>query len=407
MKEKRVVLLMLFLLILVNYLDRVNISTVGPTMMKELAIEPHVFGLILGAFTVGYACMQIPGGYLADRFGAKALLVVTPVLWSICTFATGLTSSIVALIAVRVLFGLCEGASNSSIYRMLGDVFDAKERSRVTGIIGLGFALGPATAAPLILWILTHSSWHFVFFWSALPGIVLAIAMYFVLPDRHVVSDSTSPSDHGPARPSGWKSFLRERSTWLLFAAYFLFNIGYWGYIGWMPSYLVMERHVNIKTLGYAASIPYVCGACGLLLIGWLGSGPMLRTRGLLAAACVCGAALSLFLTFQAVSIEATVAGLSAAAFFLYGVLGPYGSIVLDLAPARLRGSFSGVINTGGQIGGALAPVIVGYLVKGSGNFSTGFVFMECALIASAICYASLTPVLRRTLKPTLEPSIA
>jgi sugar phosphate permease len=405
-KAKHIVVIMLFALTFVNYLDRVNISTVAPTMMRDLLIDPQAFGLVLAAFTCGYCIMQIPGGYLADRFGPKTLLVAAPLLWSVFTFSTGLATTVAMLIVARLLFGLCEGASNSALFRMIGDTFDSKERSRMAAIIVLGYALGPATAAPLVLWILTQSSWHYVFFWSALPGVVLALAMLFVLPGRTVVEPThqiATVTEGG----GGWREFLRNRTTWLLFAAYFAFNLGYWGFLGWMPSYLVMDRHVDLKTLGLAASIPYVFGALGLVVIGMLGSGPFFRRRGLLAAFCTTGVALSLLATFNASSIEATVAGLSAAAFFLYGTLGPYGSIVLDLAPSRLRGSFAGVINTGGQLGGIFAPVMVGYLVKSTGSFSAGFAFMDCGLIVSAICFASLTPALKRAHRFSTTLSVA
>jgi MFS family permease len=94
----------------VNYLDRVNISVAAPSMMKSLAIDPGLFGFVLSAFTIGYATMQMPGGILADRFGARAVLVCAPVLWSIFTGLTGLVESAAALVAVRFCFGLAEGS---------------------------------------------------------------------------------------------------------------------------------------------------------------------------------------------------------------------------------------------------------------------------------------------------------
>jgi sugar phosphate permease len=390
-KDKKRIVLMLFLMALVSYLDRVNIATAAPAMMHALAIGPQDFGLVMGAFSVGYAVIQIPGGYLADRFGPKPVIVVCVLLWSLLTFSISLATSTGALMALRFVFGMCEGAAMPAFYRQIGDSFEARERSRAMSIAGSGVALGPALAAPTVSWILASSSWESVFFVTAIPGFLLAVAMLLFMPKPN---GSANPSGFhaGPAAQSlaDWKRILFSGKTWLLLLGWFGFNASFWGYLGWMPSYLVLDRHVDLKHLGLGASVPYLCGAVGMLIFGALGSTWMASRRGLLIAAAMIATAAAMFVTFEATSLFSTIACLSVAAVFLYGALGPFGGLALDLAPEKLRGSFMGFIYTGGQIGGAVSPAVVGYLVKQSGSFAAGFAFIEISLLVSALGFGGV-----------------
>ena len=183
---------------------------------------------------------------------------------------------------------------------------------------------------------------------------------------------------------------MAQKTSWLLFGAYMAFNIAFWGYIGWMPSYLSLARHIDLKQLGLAASVPYLFGFLGLLIFGWLGSRALYRYRALLVAAGYVGAGIALFAAFHAATPSGSIAGLSAAAFFLYGGFGPVWGIALDLTPETARGAFSGFINCGGQIGGFFAPIIVGLIVSQTGAFTDGFIVMIAALLLSAVCFAVL-----------------
>ena len=161
---------------------------------------------------------------------------------------------------------------------------------------------------------------------------------------------------------------------------------------------------IELKNLGYSASIPYIFGFLGMVLFGWLGSKVFFRHRTILTAMCYLSAAVSLFITLRVSTVGACVAGLSATALFLYGGFGPYASIVLDLAPRNMRGAFAGFINTGGQIGGFVAPIAVGYIVRDTGSFTGGLLFMVGGLLVAALCYLTLTPMSRAEKPRTAVP---
>lgn len=381
-------LVLTWLLQFVNYLDRVSISVAGPTMMKALHLDAAQFGILLAAFALGYALMQLPGGFLADKFGTKALLVVAPVLFSVFTGMTGLATSMAVLIAARFCFGLAEGSCNAAVYKAVADNFSHKDAAKAHAVWLSALAIGPAVVAPVVTSLLMHGDWRHVFYVFAIPGVIVALLIFFTIPGKEI--EARERVQDKSSRAEQWRLFAGRKSTWLLFFGYLTFSVGYWGFLGWIPSYLANQRHIDLKSLGVAASVPYVFGFLGIVVFGWLGSGRLHRRRPMLVAVGYLCAGLALYLAYSADDIVACVIGLSAAAFLLYGCLSPYAGLVAQLAPPRARGVFAGVINTGGQIGGFLAPLGVGYLVKASGSYNNGFLFMIAALVIGAGCFAAL-----------------
>jgi sugar phosphate permease len=377
-----------------NYLDRVAMSFAGPSIMKSLSMDPSAFGIVLSSFGVGYFLAQIPGGLLADRWGARPLLVIAPLFWAMFTGATGLVASVAGFAIVRTCFGIAEGISNASCYKVIGDHFNSQQRARAVGIWATAFAVAPAFAGPLVGTLLVAYGWQAVFFMMMAPALIAALVNYLIIPAKQ----SAPASSVGTDRTESFGRVLSHPSLWLIALTYFAFNIAYWGYLSWMPSYLALERHIDVKSIGMLGGIPYVCALFGLVLAGWLGSGPLYRFRPQLLATSYLCAGLSLFLAYRADTLPMSLIGLSSAALFLYGGLGPFGAIVLDLAPERYRAAYSGVVNTAGQIGGAVAPVVVGFMVSETGNFATGFGFMVIGLLIAAACLLAVGRLL--VLKP-------
>jgi sugar phosphate permease len=157
-----------------------------------------------------------------------------------------------------------------------------------------------------------------------------------------------------------------------------------------MPSYLALERHIDIKASGMLGGVPYIFGILGVVLSGWLGSGPFLRRRPQLLGTLYLGAALSLYGAYVSATLTASLVGLSGGAFFIYAALGTYGTVVLDAAPENARAAYAGITSTLGQVGSVLAPAVIGYLVSETGAFAAGFGFMIAALCIAAACALAL-----------------
>ncbi|MDR3463105.1 MAG: MFS transporter [Beijerinckiaceae bacterium] len=371
-----------------NYLDRVAMSFAGPSIMKSLSMEPNQFGIVLSAFGVGYFLAQIPGGLLADRWGAKPLMVIAPLFWALFGGATGFVATLAGFVLTRACLGVSEGMSNASCYKVIGDNFESRDRARAVGIWATAFAVAPALAGPIVGTLLVHYGWQAVFFFMMAPALIAAFVNSRFIPATPLIDaiDRTAPDKSG-----SFVRILRTPSLWVLSLAYFGFNIAYWGYIGWMPSYLALERHIDVKSIGVLGGIPYVFAFFGMLLAGWLGSTALYRYRPqLVAVFYVCGA-VSLYFAYGAETLPSTLTGLSFAAFFLYGGFGPFGAIILECAPEGHRAAYAGVISTVGQVAGAVAPAIVGALVETTGTFASGFSFMIAGLCVASACLMFVT----------------
>ncbi|MDR3588231.1 MAG: MFS transporter [Negativicutes bacterium] len=402
--QKWIMLFLLWLMFFVAYLDRVNIAVAGPTMMKELGMNPLVFGTVLSAFTFGYALTQIPGGYLADRFGAKRLLVTALIWWSVFTAVTGMVSSVGLLIAVRVLFGIGEGLGIGAQFKLVADFFPSEERSSANALFLTALALGPAFVAPIAAWLIGIMGWRELFGCFAIPGFVMAYLLHRFIPEKPAAGVVHTEILNQQGSKPMWRDVLAFPSIWLLFFIYMFFNIAFWGFLLWLPSYLNISRHIELKALGFYASLPYICGFFGLLVMGWLGSKPFYRHRALLIAVSYLVAGIALYAAFSQETAMACLLSLSCAGFFLYGGFGPFWAVALDHIPDELRATLSGFVNFGGQIGGFSAPIVVGGIVSATGSFGGGFLLMTCGLLGSAAMLLVLHGLSRRPASAGTEP---
>lgn len=377
-----------------NYFDRTAISFVGPSMMKSLSIAPETFGVLLSSFAAGYVLAQVPGGVLADRFGFKPVLVIAPLFWALFTGMTGLVAGVAALVAVRFLFGLSEGISNAACYKVIGDNFASKDRARAGSYWATSFALAPAMAGPAIALLLTAFEWHWVFFLMVVPALLAALVNYALLDPRPAAAARAVN-----LAPVAFDEVLKRPTLWVICLTYFLYNLGYWGFLGWMPSYLALQRHIEIKNSGLLTGVPYAAGFVGLLLLGWVGSSGLSRFRPQILALSYLVAGLGLYVAYTGESLLICMSGLSIAGFFFYGSLANYGALVIDLSPESARGVYAGITSTAGQAGGVLAPLIIGWLVGSTGVFGSGFIFMVVSLCLAAGCLLVLLPMVKATSK--------
>jgi sugar phosphate permease len=371
MQGKYSILIAIWLMQFVNYIDRVVVGFAGPSMMKSLGIDPGTFGIVLSSFALGYFLSQIPGGLLADRWGARVMVIVGPLFWALFTGVTGFVATVAALIAVRLLFGVSEGMSNSATYKLIGDNFAEKDRARAVSIWVTAFAVAPAITGPLVGWLITSYGWQEVFLLLAIPALIVAGVNCLLIPRKPTIAAVVA--EQGPK--GSFRDLLREPTLWLICGAYGFWNIAFWGFLGWMPSYLALERHIDIKASGMLSGLPYVFGLLGGIAAGLVGTKLGARGRPYLLASVYLLACVALYAAFASATLNMSIAALSAAGFFIYAGLTTYGTIVIDFSPNGARAAYAGVVSTVGQIGGILAPVTIGFMVKETGSFGAGFAF--------------------------------
>ena len=367
-------------------MDRIAIAFAGPGILKSLSMGPQSLGVILSAFGFGYMFTQIPAGFIADRWRLKTLLFILPLLWSAFTGATALISTLAAFVVIRACLGVAEGMAVPGIFRAVAESFSAKERTRAMAISSTASAIGPAIAGPIIGLVMASYGWRCAFYVLAVPPLVAALLVALVLPTtigRHDPIPFHAP-DAEPAGSGGDLSRLMTHpALWVCVAVFFFFNVAYWGYQGWMPSYLASVRHIDLKHLGFVGGLPYVFAFVGLLTFGFLGTA-LDRWRSQLLAAAYALAGVSLYLAYGSMSVSRAVAGLCCAAFCLSGGIPLFASLLYEIAPRKRSASYAGIIFTAGQIGGFIAPFIIGALLQRTTSYASGFELMEGALIAAA-----------------------
>ena len=400
MRGKAGIIAALWFLMLVNYLDRVAMSFTGPVIMKTLGVSPATFGLIMSSFVIGLFITQVPGGILTDRWGAKPFLVIGPLLWGLFIGVTGLVTTAAGLVIVRALLGMAEGASGASIWKTVGDAFTPRQRPRAVSLFLSAATVGPAVAAPLIGLLLHTRGWHAVFVALTLPSLLAALLVALLVPaGPAAASPDLVGSGEDAAVPIG--RMFAQPGLWLLSIAGLAMNIAEWGYLVWMPSYLSLARHIDVKAIGLLGGIPYLAAFVGVLFGGWIGSRwHAHRAQRVISAYLAAG--LSFFVAYRSVTLAGSLVGLCGVAFCLFASHAPKGSIALDIAPDRRRGAFMATLNSVSQIGGVIAPAAIGLLVSRTGSFAAGFGMMIAALCLAATCMAALIPLLRQGPQPVL-----
>jgi MFS family permease len=396
------VLGMSFLMAFLMYMERGAIGAAAPSIMREFHVDKITMGWAISAFSWSYALCQIPGGWMADRFGPRVVLAVAMAWWSIFTAATALSFSALSLAATRLLFGAGEAAAFPAGSRALVPWLPLNRRAFGQGFQHSGARLGAAVAPAVVIYLIAESGWRTVFYIFGGVGIAWAIgwyASYRNTPSEHPRVDCAElallPAAQIPAR-SGWKRavpsavpwrrILRNRNLWHLSAVYFCYGFVIWLYLAWFPTYLREARHFAGLKAGLASLPLFVATAtnvAGGLLSDKLASkwGDLRRGRIIVSRS---GFLIAAFALLPGVLASHEVAALGCLTIALGGLeltVAVSWAVCIDIG-GEFSGSVSSVMNTWGNLGGAISAVAVGYL-------ATHFGWTLPFLLASALCLLS------------------
>lgn len=380
---------------MITYMDRVVISSAVPMIQAEFGFSVVTVGWILASFRWGYALFQIPGGWLGDRIGPRRALTLIVCWWSFFTCATAFCWNAISMAATRFLFGVGEAGAFPIATRSLSRWMLPSERGYAQGVTHAGSRLGAALTPPLVVALMAMYGWRSPFLLFGALGIGWAAIWYFWYRDTPGEHKSVNESElaliHSATgqrsrttKSVPWAAILHCRTVWYLSAMYFCYGYCLSVYLDWFPTYLKVSRGFNLKEMGLYASLPLFAGTVGDLLGGWVSdvwlkrTGNMTRARRgigfagfVLAAAAIIPAALT--------DDPLTSVWFSCLAFFgLELTVGVSWAVPLDIG-ADYAGSVSAVMNTCGNIGGAISPTILGYLVHHIG-------WREPFLVAAGMC---------------------
>ena len=390
------ILLLLFLLSLVNYIDRVNISITAPVMMPELGWDTALFGVVFSAFVLGYAAFMIPSGFVADRWSPKSLLIYACFGWSLFTLLTPLGQyAFVVMLGLRFLVGTFEAASLPAATVINARWVPRHELGMAQMISISGVYAGQLIAYPISAWIIGAFSWRSVFYWNAVMGFAwIGLWLWFGAdrPPRQEPTGQAEQANDGPSQHHrvSLRLLLSCPSVLGLTAAYFFWAYGIAMVIAWLPTYLVEARGYTMQQMGWIGMLPVAGGLVGVLG-GGLASDRLLRSgisptwarKGLPALAI---AASAPFLALAAWVDAPIAAVLAFAVFQLITTLGlvAFWSIPVELN-TRFAGSIASIMNFGGNFGGFFSPMVAGFLVARTGDWAVPFYTAALACFLSAL----------------------
>jgi sugar phosphate permease len=398
----------------------VAISQAAPFMRQDLGLTKIQMGLVFSVFSWMYAVFEIPGGLAGDRWGARRVLTGIVVAWSFFTMATGWVWSLVALIAVRGLFGVFQAGCFPNIARMFVNWLPGSERVRAQGIMWLSARWGGAAAPFLVMLLLDYMTWRRAFELFGLIGIVWAGFFFWWFRDR--------PRDHPAVNqaelaklPSGsqvtlthgkvpWRRFLSSKSVWLLWGQYMCLNFGWAFYITWLPTYLFEARGVALKESTFLAGLPLsfkiallagfplFFGGLGSLLCGFVSSwldrltGSVNASRRLLAVSGFTGAAFCFALSVHIESPVWAMVALGVASFSNDLVMPPAWAACMDVG-GRLCGTLAGSMNMMGGFVAAAAPTVVALILHWTNdNWAITFYVSAAIYFTGTIFWLELDP---------------
>jgi len=401
---------MLFLLSIITYLDRVCISVAMPQMSKELGLSPSQIGWVFGIFTIAYGIFEVPGGWMADRFGPRKVLTRIVVWWSAFTAITGTVTSFTWLWIIRGLFGAGEAGAYPSSSSAISRWFPPHERARAHGFVWMASRLGGALAPIGVIWLQGIWGWRAVFFAFSIPGLIWAVAWYKSFcnhPQEHKGVNAAEIEIIGPpAKGHKGLPFMKvigSANLWLIMLMYHTFCYGSYWYIAWGPTYLVNEKGIEGGLLAAYASLPFLMGAVADGLGGFT-SDRLVKTMGLkrgrrivgFGSLVVAGGLMltSLVIENQTLAIIILMAGFGASDFCLPNCW----AVCLDIGKDN-AGTITGAMNTAGQMGASIMAITFGSLVESYG-YNLPLVGIALLFFVSALVWLKIDPT-----KPLLQPA--
>ena len=385
-ENRYVVFFFLYVGFCISYIDRSAIGLALPSISKDFTLAPTQMGVVISAFFIGYSIMQLPGGWMADKFGSKSVILIALTLWSIFTFMTGHASSLAGLLFLRFVFGLCEGPYAGACYRGIAEYFPRELRPAfATGVLSsnyIGSAIAPIIIVPLILWF----GWRGMFQALGCIGLVYVFFYAFFVKQVKPAEEEKAGAKKG-SKKEYFLKLLYFSIIWKLVVCAFCISCINKGLDAWMPTYLIAERGINLKAVGYVTPIPFMASFLSTAVCGWIMNKYFDRVEQHMIGICAVMTAVFLYLMYNAETLFWVVVFQCGVYFFKACILGSAVAIVLKIVTGNIAGSATMIVNMGGQVAGFISPVVMGYLVSVfNGSFNAVFYYL---IGAASVCALS------------------
>jgi sugar phosphate permease len=415
-----VVVSIIFCLYVVCYADRANVGVVLPFIQKEFVLNNFQAGAISSFFFLGYAISQIPAGFLLGKKGTRGIVSIAVIAFSVITFLLGMVSGVASLILLRLALGFAEGPVPVSMSTTINQWFPAKEKATATGIFIASTQLAPIIVPIVAAAIAVSFGWRYVFYWFAIPGLVIAIMWYLLVKTKPEDSSRVSKSEleyirqedvavaaTGERKSLGWldkvirykkveqlttfKSVFTSWNIWGNTITYFLMNSVVYGMLTWVPMYLVHAKGYSLMKMGLFASTPAIGGLLGAILGGWISDNVFLKRRKPTMLITAIATAIMMLVVINVPNNGVVVAlSLGLAGFFLNIGWPAFTAYPMGLTNRTTYPVAIATVNSGGNLGGFFSPMIIGAILDATGNYNLAFAFFAVLLTLGFLIILSL-----------------
>lgn len=413
-----IVLALIFAVYAVNYADRTNIGAVLPFIIDEFQLSNFEAGSIASMFFLGYAISQIPAGFWMAKRGTRGLVSLSILGFSTFTWLIGSASSAFAIKWIRLGLGLTEGPTPVGLTSTINSWFPAREKATATGVYIASTMFAPIIVPPLAVWIAVTYGWRWVFFSFAIPGIVLALVWYIFVRTKPEESPFVSESELKYIRTSSLTTdvkskgnivendkfrlldkFIRvkqltpidtsgkvfkSKNIWGSCLAYFMMVSVLYGILTWIPSYLVNEKGFSFIRMGFVAAMPCIGGFIGSIAGGWISDKVFGRRRKPTMLFTALATVIMMVVMLNVPENTTAVA----TSLFLVGLMINIGwpaftAYPMGVADQKTYPIAISLVNSGGNLGGFVSPMVAGFLLDTTGSFSAVFTYFGiCAAIS-------------------------
>jgi MFS transporter, ACS family, D-galactonate transporter len=395
--------------VLVNFLDRINLSVARDALHNSFGLSLVAFGYLSSAFSWTYALMQMPAGVLLDRWGVRRVGRISAFLWSLASFAAAVAPSLNWFFAARLLLGVSESPTFPANAKALGYWFTREERGLATAITDAAAKFSTAIGVPLIGLLLLYFGWRWSFAATGFISLLYFALFYFVYRNpsedknlspqelEFIQQGGAQPEDQARARSGSSLAYLlTQRKVYGLALGWGAYNYTFFLLLAWLPSYLSISLHMDLSHSIFYTSVPWLFATFTDLLVGgWLVNALIKRgynahrvrqttvVAGMAFGLAIFGAARAHNPAAALVWISLALGGLAAAAPVAW-------TIPSLIAPRESVGTLAGTVNLCGQIAAISAPIVTGYIVAASHSFAAAFVTATVILLMGIAGYIFL-----------------
>ncbi len=382
----------------ISYVNRTNVALALPSMISDLNMDPAQAGSAAGVFFWGYLFLQIPGGYLAQRWSAKKVVSILLAFWGTCAVATGLISSAWQFWAVRFFLGVAEGGVFPATIILLANWFPPAERARANAYWMLCQPLALVASSPLSGWILSRWDWRvmlivegvlpfaWLWVWNRTIEDRPPATMEFPVSERgNPTEDTSGSSPLAGGRGMETLRSLADTRVATLIALYFFLNCGGYGYLFWLPAAVTNARSVPSFLLGILYAIPFFLAGIGMVLNSRHSDKAQERRLHVAVPLALGGVLLIAGVLISGRFPLASFALVCLAGAGFYSSLGPLWAIPTEYLQENSRGAAAGLVNALGNLGGYFGPLVVGIMNTRTGNFRAGFATLGGSLVLAGV----------------------